>query len=93
MVPLPSMTPEETAAALAFLRDASSSSVPSATSSGWRLVGESSNVLVAYLACISRKLDSPLALLIQSTSAAGKCTLMDGVLRSCRKRIASSTRR
>jgi hypothetical protein len=44
------------------------------------VVGESSNALVAYLACVSRKLDRPLAILIQSTSAAGKSTLMDAVL-------------
>ena len=36
------------------------------------IVGERSNALVGYLAAISRKLDRPLALLIQSTSAAGK---------------------
>ena len=35
---------------------------------------------MAYLACISRKLASPLAVLIQSTSAAGKSTLMERVL-------------
>jgi hypothetical protein len=44
------------------------------------VVGEASNALVAYLACVSRKLDKPLAILIQSTSAAGKSTLMDAVL-------------
>jgi hypothetical protein len=36
---------------------------------------------VGYLAAISRKLDRPLALLIQSTSAAGKSSLLDAVLR------------
>ena len=44
------------------------------------LVGEPTNALVAYLACVSRKLKQPLAILIQSTSAAGKSTLMDAVL-------------
>lgn len=44
------------------------------------VVGETSNALVAYLACVSRKLDKPLAILIQSTSAAGKSTLMDALL-------------
>ncbi|OQX43482.1 MAG: hypothetical protein B0D83_01285, partial [Candidatus Sedimenticola endophacoides] len=33
-----------------------------------------------YLAVVSRKLDSPLAVTIQSTSAAGKSSLMDAVL-------------
>jgi DNA primase catalytic core len=45
------------------------------------VVGERSNVLVGYLAALSRKLDRPLALLIQSTSAAGKSSLLDAVLR------------
>ena len=34
------------------------------------IVGERTNALVGYLASISRKLERPLALLIQSTSAA-----------------------
>jgi len=44
------------------------------------IVGEDSNTLTGYLACVSRKLDKPLAVLIQSTSAAGKSALMDAVL-------------
>ncbi len=44
------------------------------------VVGERANVLALYLAFISRKLDKPLAVLIQSTSAAGKSALMDAVL-------------
>ena len=36
---------------------------------------------MGYLAAISRKLERPLALLMQSTSAAGKSSLMDAVLR------------
>jgi DNA primase len=44
------------------------------------LVGEDTNKLVGYLAAISRKLDRPLGLVIQSSSAAGKSTLMDAVL-------------
>ena len=45
------------------------------------LAGEETNKLVCYLACVSRRLDHPLAVLIQSGSAAGKTTLMDAVLR------------
>ncbi len=45
------------------------------------IVGERSNALVGYLAAVSRKLERPLALLIQSTSAAGKSSLLDAVLR------------
>jgi hypothetical protein len=44
------------------------------------VVGEASNALVGYLAMVSRLLDKPLAILIQSTSAAGKSTLMDALL-------------
>ena len=45
------------------------------------IVGESTNTLVGYLAAVSRKLDNPLAVVIQSTSAAGKSSLMEAVLR------------
>ena len=44
------------------------------------LAGEETNKLVCYLASISRRLKAPLALLIQSGSAAGKTTLMDAAL-------------
>lgn len=44
------------------------------------VVGEATNALVGYLAMVSRLLDKPLAILIQSTSAAGKSTLMDALL-------------
>ena len=44
------------------------------------VVGEESNKLVGYLAAVSRKLDKPLAIIIQSSSAAGKSSLMDAVL-------------
>ena len=44
------------------------------------IVGESMNKLAGYIATISRKLDKPLAVIIQSTSAAGKSTLMESVL-------------
>jgi DNA primase len=44
------------------------------------VVGEAVNALVGYLAATSRKLERPLAIVIQSTSAAGKSSLMDAVL-------------
>ncbi|MET3109536.1 DNA primase, partial [Oxalobacteraceae bacterium GrIS 1.18] len=44
------------------------------------VVGEETNKLVGYLAAVSRQLDKPLAVLIQSSSAAGKSSLMDAVL-------------
>jgi len=44
------------------------------------MVGEETNKLVGYLAAVSRHLESPLAILVQSSSAAGKSSLMDAVL-------------
>jgi DNA primase catalytic core len=44
------------------------------------IVGEDTNKLVGYLAAVSRKLTAPLAVVIQSSSAAGKSSLMDAVL-------------
>jgi hypothetical protein len=44
------------------------------------LVGEQVNKLLCYLACTSRLLPRPLALLVQSSSAAGKSTLLDAAL-------------
>jgi DNA primase len=44
------------------------------------IVGEETNTLVGYLAAVSRHLDSPLAVVVQSSSAAGKSSLMDAVL-------------
>ena len=44
------------------------------------VTGEATNKLVGYLAATSRLLDHPLAVVIQSSSAAGKSSLMDAVL-------------
>ncbi len=44
------------------------------------IVGEDTNKIAAYLACVSRLLPRPLAVIIQSTSAAGKSALMEAVL-------------
>lgn len=44
------------------------------------LVGERANALVAYLAAVSRLTDDPLAVIIQSSSSAGKSSLLDAVL-------------
>ena len=44
------------------------------------VVGETTNKLVGYLAAVSRKLDKPLAVMVQSSSAAGKSSLMEAVL-------------
>jgi DNA primase len=74
------MTAAQTQEALAFLRDENLTERIMADVERVGLVGEPHNALVAYLACVSRKLGSPLAVLIQSTSAAGKSLLMDTVL-------------
>ncbi len=44
------------------------------------MVGEQNNCLIGYLAAVSRKLDRPLAVIVQSTSAAGKSALQEAVL-------------
>jgi DNA primase len=44
------------------------------------IAGEGLNKRLCYLAAVSRKLDDPLSLLIQSRSAAGKSTLQNAVL-------------
>ena len=44
------------------------------------MVGETTNKLVGFLAAVSRKLDKPLAVMVQSSSAAGKSSLMEAVL-------------
>ncbi len=66
--------------ALAFLRDPELIERLSADFDRTGLVGEPINALVGYLAAVSRKLKSPLAIIVQSTSAAGKSALMEAVL-------------
>ena len=44
------------------------------------ITGEKTNKLIGYLSAVSRKLEEPLSVLIQSRSAAGKSTLQDAVL-------------
>ena len=73
----PEMTGQERDAALALLRDPD---LLDRVVSDFKVVGESTNKLVGYLAAVSRKLDQPLAVIIQSTSAAGKSTLMEAIL-------------
>jgi len=71
---------EETRAAVALLKSPDLLSRIGNDFTRCGVVGEATNKLVGYLAAISRKLDSPLAVTIQSTSAAGKSSLMDAVL-------------
>lgn len=76
----PVLTADEETSALALLRAPDLMSRIVADLHALGVVGESVNLQAAYLAAVSRKLDSPLAVLIQSTSAAGKSALMDAVL-------------
>ena len=71
---------KEKRAALKFLQDSNLIDNILADFDACGLAGEETNKLVCYLACVSRRLKNPLALLIQSGSAAGKTTLMDAAL-------------
>jgi hypothetical protein len=74
------LEPEERAAALELLQapDLVDRLVADFARAG--VVGEATNCLVGYLAATSRLLERPLAVIVQSTSAAGKSQLMDAVL-------------
>ncbi|AUX73338.1 CHC2 zinc finger domain-containing protein [Erwinia pyrifoliae] len=76
----PQLTEQERAAALALLRCPDLSGRITDDLAACGVVGESGNLLAAYLAATSRRLERPLAVLIQSSSAAGKSSLMDAVL-------------
>jgi len=76
----PRMTDAEKTAALALLRDPGLVARIVADFATAGVVGEATNCLVGYLAATSRKLSRPLAIIVQSTSAAGKSALMDAVL-------------
>lgn len=76
----PEMTAGARAAALDLLRDPKLLDRILADFERCGVVGEETNKLFGYVAAVSRKLDEPLAILIQSTSAAGKTALMDAVL-------------
>jgi len=78
--PAPVMSDAERAAALALLRDPQLLDRILADFAAAGVVGEETNKLVGYLAAVSRKLPEPLAVIIQSASAAGKTSLMDAVL-------------
>jgi DNA primase len=74
------MTDTDRTAALALLRDPELVARIGADFAKVGMVGETANCLVGYLAAVSRKLPRPLAVVVQSTSAAGKSALMDAVL-------------
>jgi len=76
---IPGMTEAERNEALALLRDPKLLDRILADF-GLRVVGERDNALTGYLAAVSRKLERPLAIIVQSTSAAGKSSLMEAIL-------------
>ena len=78
---VPEMSESERAEALALLRDPKLLERVVEDFDRASIVGEELNKLACYLAAVSRKLMEPLAIVIQSSSAAGKSSLMDAVLR------------
>jgi DNA primase catalytic core len=76
----PPMPAEEHAEALSLLKDPNLLDRLLTDFERCGVVGEESNKLIGYLAATSRKLDAPLAVMVQSSSAAGKSSLMEAVL-------------
>jgi DNA primase catalytic core len=76
----PEMSEPEQEAAMALLRDPRLMARIPEDFEACGLIGERTNKLIGYLAVVSRKLDRPLGVVIQSSSAAGKTSLMDAVL-------------
>jgi DNA primase len=74
------LNPEERAAAMELLRDPRLMDRILEDFARCGVVGEETNKKVAYLAAVSRLLDAPLAIIVQSSSAAGKSSLMEAVL-------------
>jgi DNA primase len=78
--PVPALTSEEREEALTWLKAPDLIARLREAFHLAGIIGEETNTLIAYLAGVSRKLERPLAIIIQSASAAGKTTLMDAVL-------------
>ena len=75
----PEMSEEERDDALELLRDRDLTARVIADLNSLGVVGEETNLLVAYLATISRISEHPFGVVVQSSSAAGKSTLADAV--------------
>jgi DNA primase len=76
----PPMAPELRERALALLRDPRLWELIVEHAHACGIAGERTNVRVGYLAATSRLLARPIMIIIQSSSAAGKTTLMDAIL-------------
>lgn len=74
------LTPQERQDALAFLQNPNLIDCIKEDFESCGVVGESINTLIGYLASLSRHLPKPLAVIIQSSSAAGKSSVMDAIL-------------
>jgi hypothetical protein len=74
------MTAEEQAAAMELLRDPRLLDRVLEDFERCGAVGEEANKKVSYLAAVSRMLSKPLAIVVQSSSSAGKSALMEAVL-------------
>lgn len=78
--PGPCLSDSDKAAALAFLNNPDIFTEILADFETLGYTGEEMNKLLCYLAAVSRKIDDPLSVMIQSRSAAGKSFLQDTVL-------------
>jgi len=76
----PAMTEDERSVALALLRSPDLLDRIRDDLERCGMIGEATNTLTAYLAATSRKLEAPLGVVIQSSSAGGKTAVMDSVL-------------
>jgi len=74
------LTDDERADAMELLRDPNLLERIVADFARCGVVGEETNKLVGYLGVVSRHLEAPLAIIVQSSSAAGKSSLMEAVL-------------
>ena len=74
------MTAEEKTAAMELLRDPRLLKRVLEDFEKCGVVGEETNKKVSYLAAVSRLLEKPLAIVVQSASSAGKSSLMEAVL-------------
>ncbi len=77
------MTEAERTEAMALLTDCDLARRIEADVATLGVVGEETNALLCYLACVSRKCERPLGVLVQSSSSAGKSTLAEAVLALC----------
>jgi DNA primase len=78
--PKRTLKPEERELGLGFLRDPHLFNRITEDYEALGLLGEAETKLVVYLAATSRKLDDPLAIVIQSRSGAGKSALADATV-------------